>query len=63
MSETEGQVEICLGGGWHGLCDWSSSYQEARVVCKQLGYPYSGIIIVVLYLNLYRRKYKCSGLH
>ena len=47
MSETEGQVEFCLGGNWYRVCDSYSSYQEARVVCKQLGYPFSGILVTV----------------
>ena len=52
MNKTEGQVEICLNGGWHRLCDSSSSWtykgaQVPQVVCKQLGYPYSGISMIV----------------
>ena len=45
MSETEGQVEICLFGYWSKVCNSTKSqtYKEAQVVCKQLGYPYSGI--------------------
>ena len=47
MSETEGRVEICLGGNWYRVCDgyFSLTYKGARVVCKQLGYPSSGIMI------------------
>ena len=48
MNETEGRVEICFYGGWYRLCDWYFSYQEAQVVCKQLGYPYSGTLMIVL---------------
>ena len=49
MSETEGQVEICLFGYWSKVCDSTKSqtYKEAQVVCKQLGYPYSGMLIIV----------------
>ena len=46
MSETEGRVEICLGGNWYRMCDSDSLYKEARVVCKQLGYPFSGILML-----------------
>ena len=48
MNETEGQVEICLGGNWYRVCDsyLSWTYKEARVVCKQLGYPYSGMLMI-----------------
>ena len=48
MNKTEGQVEICLGGNLYRVCDsyFSWTYKEARVVCKQLGYPYSGILMI-----------------
>ena len=42
-NETEGRVEVCLGGSWGGICNNFWSYHDARVVCKQLGYPYSGM--------------------
>ena len=44
----EGRVEICLGGSWGAVCSDSWSYQDARVACKQFGYPYTGMAI-----NLY----------
>ena len=48
MSETEGQVEICLFFHWNKVCDsyYSWTYKGARVVCKQLGYPFSGILMI-----------------
>ena len=50
MNDTEGRVEICLGGNWYRVCGDSypsQTYKEARVVCKQLGYSKSGILVIV----------------
>lgn len=41
---TEGRVEVCRDGAWGTICDYDSSWgaEEAIVICKQLGYPYTG---------------------
>ena len=38
----EGQVEICWSGEWKTVCDNNWSENEARVVCRQLGYATQG---------------------
>ena len=47
LNKTEGKVEICLYGFWGIVCDNLWTVSEAKLVCKQLGFPYTGIFIGV----------------
>ena len=35
----EGRVEMCVDGIWGAISAYSLTFQAARVICEQLGYP------------------------
>ena len=37
-NEREGRVEVCIGKVWGTVCHYSWNSNDARVVCRQLGF-------------------------
>ena len=43
LEHTEGRVEVCVQGRWSGVCYYGWNYQDVFAVCRQLGYPATGL--------------------
>ena len=39
---TAGRISLCVNEEWRAVCDHEWGMEEARVVCRQLGFPVQG---------------------
>ena len=40
LTNASGRVEVCLGGLWGTVCDDGWTTNDAKTVCRQLGYDH-----------------------
>lgn len=58
-SENEGRLEVYYDGRWGTICDDSFNWQDAHVLCKQMGFEralrlyYRGVLVGAMTINLF----------
>ena len=65
-SSGTGRVEVFHNGEWGTICDWRWDLNDAKVACRQLGYPYaisalSGIRVPDGFGRIWLSRVECTG--
>ena len=58
----EGRVEVCRSNAWGTVCHSGWTVEDARVVCRQLGYSVVGTSCYAIYVSIGDHKFPhCAG--
>lgn len=60
VNKMEGRVEVFINGTWGTICDGGFTVNDARVICRVLGYERYIAYFALSYLNILNRQFAFS---